>query len=98
MRNERFLQTIQQIAIPGIVIVLAAFMRIVPHIPNITPVAAMALFGGAYLDKRWAFVFPLVVLFLSDLVLGFHDTMLFVYGSFLLTGGIGYLLRKHRRV
>jgi len=39
-----------------------------------TSVAAMALFGGATLaDKRLAFLVPLVALFLSDLVLGFHN-------------------------
>ena len=29
-------------------IFLAAFSRIIPHMPNFTPVGAIALFGGAY--------------------------------------------------
>ena len=33
-------------------IFIAAFVRIIPHPPNFAPVAAMALFGGAYFSKR----------------------------------------------
>jgi hypothetical protein len=57
-------------------IVAAAAMRLVPHPPNFTPIGAMALFGGAYLGRRWlAFVAPLAALLLSDLVLGFYAGM-----------------------
>lgn len=95
MKNEK---VVQSLVLPGIIIVVAVLIRIFPHIPNVTPLAAMALFGGAYLDKRWAFGFPLIALFVSDMILGFHDTMFFVYVSFLLTGLIGYALRKHRQL
>jgi hypothetical protein len=38
----------------------AAAIRLLPHPPNLTPIAAMALFGGAYFaDKRLAFLVPL---------------------------------------
>ncbi len=41
-------------------IVLAALSRVLPHPPNFSPVAAVALFGGAYFAARhWAFVVPL---------------------------------------
>ena len=40
------------ITITAIIFALALF-RILPHLPNVSPVAAMALFGGAYFaDKR----------------------------------------------
>lgn len=72
-----------------------AMFRLLPHWPNVSPVAAMALFGGAYFtDKRLALLIPFVALFLSDLVLGLHNSMLFVYTGFALTVGIGYLLQK----
>lgn len=52
-------------------IVLVALTRLLPHPPNFTPVEAMALFGGAYLlDRRLAFLVPLVAMFLSDIALG----------------------------
>lgn len=68
--------------------------RLLPHLPNVSPVAAMALFGGAYYaDKRLAFIVPFLALFLSDLVLGLHNSMIFVYAGFALTVAIGFLLK-----
>ena len=68
--------------------------RLLPHLPNVSPVAAMALFGGAYFaDKRMAFLVPLLALFLSDLALGLHNSMIFVYAGFALTVAIGFLLK-----
>lgn len=71
-------------------------MRLLPHLPNFTPIAAMALFGGVYLNKKYAFVIPLAAMFVSDIFLGFHQTMPYVYGSFILTGIIGLWLKKHK--
>jgi hypothetical protein len=78
-------------------ILAAAASRLIPHPPNLTSVTAIALFGGAMLDdRRLAFVVPLSALFLSDLVLGFHDQMFLVYGSFALIVCIGLWLQHHR--
>ena len=80
-------------------ILLAAALRLVPHPPNFTPVAAMALFGGAYLGRRaLAFAAPLGALLLSDLVLGFYPELAFVYLSTALTVVIGWALAKRRTV
>ncbi len=88
-----------KLAIISGIVLFAALMRIVPHYPNFTPVAAIALFGGAHLNKRWlALSIPLIALFLSDLVLGFHAYMLPVYFSFALVVLLGGLLKKHIRV
>ena len=74
---------------------MAAVMRFLPHLPNMAPIAAMALFGGVYFNKKYALLVPILVMFLSDIFLGFHNTIPFVYGSFLLTGIIGIILKKH---
>lgn len=69
------------------VVLMAAAFRILTNgmIPNFTPIGALALFGGAYLqDRRLAFVLPITAMLLSDIVLGFHNTMIYVYTSFLL--------------
>jgi hypothetical protein len=51
-------------------IFLAAIFRLVPHPPNFSPIAAMALFSGAYLPRRGlAFVAPLGAMLVSDAVL-----------------------------
>jgi len=71
-------------------------MRLLPHLPNFTPIAAIALFGGTNLSKKYAFVVPLVAMFISDIFIGFHASMPMVYGSFFITGLIGLYLRKHK--
>lgn len=83
------------------IILIAAICRLFPHIPNFTPIAAMALFGGAYLsDKRLAIILPLLALFISDLGLellfgiGFHNTMIYVYVGFILTSLIGISMQN----
>ncbi|MDD5508667.1 MAG: hypothetical protein PHD25_10155 [Bacteroidales bacterium] len=77
------------------IILAAALFRLVPHWPNFTPVAAIALFGGACLNKRYlAFLIPLTALFISDLILGFHGMMGWVYTGFIITACIGLLLKK----
>lgn len=81
---------------PFIIILFAVILRLVPHAPNFAPISAMALFGGVYLNKKYALIVPLTAMFLSDIFLGFHNTMVFVYGSFVLTGLIGLWLRNHK--
>jgi len=61
-----------RLAVLIIIVFSVAFFRVMPHPPNLTPIAAMALFGGAYFaDKRLAFLVPVSALFVSDLALGF---------------------------
>ena len=76
-----------------IMILAAAFTRLIPHPPNFTAVGAIALFGGAYFsDKKFAFIVPLLAMLLSDLIIGFHNEMLSVYLSFIIIVGIGIRL------
>ncbi len=85
---------IKLITLVAIVFGIALF-RVLPHPPNVSPVAAMALFSGAYFaDKRMAFLLPFLALMISDLIIGFHDTMLFVYGGFALTVALGIWMQK----
>jgi hypothetical protein len=79
----------------------AALLRVVPHPPNFTPVAAMALFGGAHFDRKaWSFAVPLAAMLLSDIVLeflfgwGFHATTPVIYGTFAAIAGFGLWLRE----
>lgn len=82
-----------------IFILAAGAARLVPHPPNFAPIGAMALFGGAcFADKRWALAAPLLAMFLSDVVLGFHGLLPVVYGSFALIVCLGFLLRRRRRL
>ncbi|MBP9212358.1 MAG: hypothetical protein KBF97_06125 [Bacteroidetes bacterium] len=81
----------------GVVLVLAAaFSRLIPHPMNFAPITAIALFGGMYFDRRFAPVLPLAALILSDAVLGFYDGVLWVYGSFLLVTALGMFASQKR--
>ncbi|TVR42635.1 MAG: hypothetical protein EA394_02990 [Bacteroidia bacterium] len=74
-------------------------MRLLPHYPNFTPIAAIALFGGAHLGRRWiAFMVPVIALFISDLFLGFHNMMVPVYLAFVLIVLMGSLLHNRIRI
>lgn len=59
----------ENFALIAIMIFLAALTRLLPHYPNFTAVGAIALFGGAYLSRKWALLIPLIALFVSDLFL-----------------------------
>ncbi len=80
-------------------ILAAAASRLIPHPPNSTPVAALALFGGAsFAGKRAALSMPLAGLFLSDLVLGFCTITPVVYASFAAIVGLGFWLRRRQNI
>jgi hypothetical protein len=86
-----------RVAVLITIVFSAAFFRLMPHPPNLTPIAAIALFGGVYFaDKRLAFLVPVSALFVSDLALGFYSQMPIVYASFALIVCIGLWLRQRR--
>ena len=78
-------------------ILAAALSRLIPHPPNFTPIAAIALSSAVYLDKRYAFIIPLIAMLVSDYFIGFHSGMVWVYGCFALIGLIGIWLRSHKK-
>lgn len=98
MKIKNFKFEIVNFTPPIAIIVFAVTLRLLPHPPNFAPIAAMALFGGCHLAKKYALVIPLLAMLISDLFLGFHSTMPFVYGSFLATGLFGIWLKNHKSV
>ena len=76
------------------VIILLAMFRFVPHPPNATPIAALAIFAGAAFSNRvLAYLVPLAVMLLSDLVIGFHSIIWYVYAGVAITVLIGSILK-----
>ncbi len=62
------------------IILFLAFSRLIPHPPNFTPVGAIALLSGAFSkDLKFALLIPLIAMLLSDAVIGFHSSILYVY-------------------
>ena len=77
------------------VVLVLAFSRLVPHPPNVVPIAAMALFAGAFFSSRiLAIIVPLAAMIISDYVIGFHSTVWYVYAGVLAIVLIGGVLNK----
>ncbi len=89
------------------VVVTAALSRLIPHPPNVAPIAAMALLGGAcFHNRKLAFLLPLAAMLLSDLVLGCTRYRMLsmlaiqpvVYACILATTALGQLVKDRRSV
>ena len=84
-----------------LLIIVAAFSRLVPHPSNFTPIGALGLFAGTYLRMRRFWLVPLAALLLSDLFIGFYYpvTMASVYLAFFICALMGrVVLSEHRSV
>lgn len=79
-------------------ILAAVVLRFIPHMPNFVPIAAMALFGGVYVNKKYALIIPLAAMIISDVFIGLYNPflMISVYGSFFLIGLMGTWLKNHK--
>jgi len=74
--------------------VLGMLARLVPHAPNFTPVGGVSLFAGGRLSGWKAYLVPLVLMLVTDpLVGGYSFATPFVYASFLIYVWIGSRLR-----
>jgi hypothetical protein len=72
--------------------------RFFPHLPNVTPVTAIALFSATYLGLRYSFIIFFVTMFVSDIFIGFYQwqIMVAVYSGFALASLIGLYFKKHK--
>jgi hypothetical protein len=74
--------------------VLGALIRVTQHL-NFAPVGAMSLFAGARLRGWKAYALPLVLMAITDPILGGYSTATpLVYLSFMISVFIGTQLRK----
>tara|TARA_B100000963_G_C22587417_1_gene653784 strand:+ start:238 stop:744 length:507 start_codon:yes stop_codon:yes gene_type:complete len=75
-------------------VIIGVATRLIPHPPNLTAVGAVALFGGAlYFDKKISLIIPILILAISDFILGFQMNIS-VYFSFLLIVLLGFNMRQ----
>ncbi|MFZ4619012.1 MAG: DUF6580 family putative transport protein [Bacteroidota bacterium] len=87
-----------QVLVGTVLILAAAFSRLIPHPMNFAPITAIALFGGMYFDKRIAPVLPLAALIISDYFLGMYSGIIWVYSAFLLVTFLGMAASNKRSV
>ncbi len=91
------------------IIFIAILGRLLPHPPNVTPLAAASLFGAAFLGRKWLMaLIPIAALWFSDLILNnvvyaaYYDSFVFAGQDFFWTAGAmilvvilaQYILRK----
>lgn len=71
--------------------------RLLPHLPNATPITSIALAGSKYIGRVWAVVIPIAALCMSDIVLGFYNwrILLSVYISFALIGIMSTVAKRY---
>lgn len=68
-------------------VLFGVMTRLVPHPVNFTALTALALWAPVlFRSKTLSFIIPLFVMGLTDAVLGFHSTMIYVYGAWILIG------------
>ena len=80
--------------IAAMLVIAGVTLRLLPHEANFAPVAAIALFGGAVLGTRYALGIPLVIMALSDWLIGFYAGMAYVWGAYAMIALYGILLRR----
>ena len=79
----------------ALIIFLVSLTRIFPHPPNFTPILALAIFGGAFLNnKRTALCIPIIAMLSSDLIIGFHSQIYAVYLSIIALSLLGNTIEK----
>ena len=85
-----------------LLIITASLVRIISNelnLWNFSPVAAIALFAGVrFTDKKFAFVIPISIMLLTDLVIGFNTYMFPVYFSLCLTTLLGIMIAKKENI
>ena len=81
-----------------ILVGLGVASRLLPHLWNFAPIAAITLFAGFYLGRRYAVILPLLAMAIGDFFIGFYDwkLMLVVYGSFAFIGLAAGWVKKYK--
>ena len=50
--------------------VISALGRLIPHVPNVTPLGGSCLFAGSRISGFWAYLLPLAVMIATDPIVG----------------------------
>jgi hypothetical protein len=79
-------------------ILLAAGSRLVPHLANLAPITALAIFAAVYLPKKQAIALPLLARIVSDLIIGLSawHVMLAVYAAHLFGVLLGFWIKESK--
>ncbi len=97
----------KKIAYVIFIIILGIFYRLIPHPPNFSPIYSISVFSSFLpieinnnkILKYFSFLIPIGILFITDLILGIHKTMVFNYIAFLSISFFSYFVfNRYNRV
>ncbi|MES2205137.1 MAG: DUF6580 family putative transport protein [Pseudomonadota bacterium] len=82
--------------LPFFIISFGILTRLIPHLPNFSPEIIFALYLGMKNTPLRASAFIILMAVISDLLLGFGigSWALLTYSALLITGGVGFWIRK----
>ena len=75
-------------------IFVGVMSRIYPYAPNFTPMLSIALLSGLYSKNRFFVLLPILIMLISDIMIGNHAIVPWVYSSFILIFAFGYFVKK----
>ncbi len=78
------------------ILTLGIITRFIVHVPNFTPIIALALFSGMYVKKQYAVAVPLLLMIVSDIFIGLHSTVFFTWTSIALIAVVGTSMKENR--
>ncbi len=77
--------------------VILAFSRLIPHPPNFTPLLASAIMAPMLIkDRLFGIAIPIVAMFISDIMIGFHPYQFTVYATILTIGLISPMRKNYK--
>ena len=89
-------KTYSLLSLQFIIILILVISRLLPHPPNFTPIISAAILCGFFFSSWIAGLFLILLsMFLTDLLLGFHTNMFFVYSSFIVISCYSNYFIKH---
>ena len=90
-------KNIKNYFLPICLILVLSFSRLIEHPWNFTPILAVGIFSGFYFKNFILSLFIVVLsMFIGDLFLGFHSTMVFTYISLALAVVIGLFIKHFK--
>ena len=88
-------KNLKHFVLPIGLILALSISRLIPHPSNFTPILAAGVFAGFYFRNFILSLFIVIsAMFIGDLAIGFHSTMIFTYSSLILAFAIGLLIKK----
>ena len=76
----------------GVLVALSA-SRFIPHPPNFTSLIALSFYVPALLGKKYISI-PIIAFALTDIFIGFHNIIIFTWGSILLISFLSFYFKN----